>query len=716
MGYDANRFNTGMLILRVESGALIAPAKVASRIENFMATPEGTLAAVRGPLPLVPDYGQGLPTLGRPHGIFHTLLMNGSRDVTLLHAGDKIYTLDGFTRSWRVLIGPTGSGAQYIAELVDNDLPQYPTQFEATPTGIVIVPQNRSRAFFYDGEVVLPLGYDRIPDPPTGYGPYSHAGKTGGDVPNLYGYTGNGTSSQGILFSPVGDFGHGEVGTVLPDPSGIQAGVIASSTYQAALQFIDYFGNLSPLSPRSNTVGIDVENIALGVAPETKMHAILWAGISLGPDGTVGRILCHSKDMNNTGTTDLFEVPGNMLGANSGSFATFPDNVTKQYHYNHPDSVLITRPPQPIPVPIFKLCCMAFGRLWIAGIDGDPGALIPSMPGMWGTFTEDYLYYPDPRGAEITGMWTISEGLLVFTTSGTFMVAPNDDGQSYKVLTVSSTAGCVAPSSIQSLPDGSTIWLGREGFYKFSREGGVQLISQDIDRGIKRVNPSRAVQACAHVDKRTQEYRCWVTVGAERRNAVAFVFDPINEGWRRRRDVEFPAAVCVTKDTRAYALMAGVVQETGPISRNGAWLLDHEVVSFVPANRTAKLETAWIEGFRSKDVKSGKMVYLWMRETFNGSMTLTVYRDWREANPTYLDTKDSVMVDPEDIPALWGTTVYGQTTKPNQWVHRRPFWKKVPIWVPSCEVYKIVIETTNPCELLGMSIDELPHGGSGRVA
>jgi hypothetical protein len=118
---------------------------------------------------------------------------------------------------------------------------------------------------------------------------------------------------------------------------------------------------------------------------------------------------------------------------------------------------------------------------------------------------------------------------------------------------------------------------------------------------------------------------------------------------------------------------------------------------------------------RSKDVKSGKLVYLWLRESFNGSLTVEVYRDWRETNVVYTDTKNGAMLDPEDIPALWGTTVYGQVAKPNQWVKRRPFWKKVSIWVPSCEVYKIVISTTSPCELLGLSMDELPHGGSGRV-
>jgi hypothetical protein len=160
---------------------------------------------------------------------------------------------------------------------------------------------------------------------------------------------------------------------------------------------------------------------------------------------------------------------------------------------------------------------------------------------------------------------------------------------------------------------------------------------------------------------------------------------------------------------------AAKVKATGGTITNGVWLMDHESLNYTPAVRTSRLETSWIEASRSKDVKSGKMVYLWLRESENASATITVYRDWRENTASYTDTTNAKLIDPEDIPPLWGTTAYGQTTAPNKWIRRRPYWKKVSIFVPSCEVYKIVVEAAAFIEILGLSMDEQPHGGSGRI-
>lgn len=712
MGYDANRLNTGTLVLRVESGRLLTPANVAAEIINFEMTPEGTLASVRGPIPALPAYGQQVFTYGRPHGVFHALLMDGSRDVLLAHTGTTIWTFAGWSRTWEPLIGAVGSGAQIEVDLVDTDQPQYPTQFEQTPNGIVIVPQNRSRAYFYDGEVVLPLGYDRAPHPPHGYGPLTYSGaSTIAATPNSFGYSGTSLWPLAINLGHP-DFGYGEVGTATPDITGAIAGIIETSTYQAAVQFVDYFGNLSPLSERSNAVTIATEEIVKGDILDEEQYALLWTDIVTGPAGTIGRMLLHTKDMHNSGTVDLYEVPGNMLGGTSGSFATFPDNSTRFFHYNRPDSVLITRPVEPIPVPTFKICAMAFGRLWIAGVDGDPAVLIPSAPGQWGTFLKDSEYYPDPRGAEITGLRAIKEGLLVFTATSAFIFTSNEDGQSFKAMPLSATVGCVAPSSIMTMQDDSTIWLGRDGFYRFSSDKGIVNISLDIEPLTRRINPGRARQACATYDPRSREYRCWVPLDGGRLNDVCFVFDTLSEGWRRREGVEYPASLSTSRDHRAYTFMAGRVQAVGGTVSNGVWVMDHEAVNYVPALRTSKLETSWIEAARSRDVKSGKMVYLWLRESENVSATVTVYRDWRKNDAVYTDTTNAKLVDPEDIPPLWGTAIY---TAADKWIKRRPYWKKVAIFVPSCEVYKIVLESTAFIEILGISMDEQPHGGSGRI-
>ena len=101
--------------------------------------------------------------------------------------------------------------------------------------------------------------------------------------------------------------------------------------------------------------------------------------------------------------------------------------------------------------------------------------------------------------------------------------------------------------------------------------------------------------------------------------------------------------------------MAGRVVDANALKQWGVWVMDHTVPSFTPASRTYRLETSWIEAGRSKEVKSGKMVYLWLRETANASATITVYRDWRKTNAVYTDTTNADLVDPEDVPPMWGT-------------------------------------------------------------
>ena len=547
MGYDKNRLNTGLLALRVESGRLLTPASVAAELENFEVTVEGTLHSVAGPAPVLPQYTPmaGYFNYGRTHGVYHGLLMEGSRDVLLVHSEDSIRVFKGWLRTWETLIGPSGSGAQIEVDLFDTDVPQAPTQFTQTTTGIIIVPQNRARAYFYDGETVLPLGYDRIPSAPIGFGPTSTFDPTDvtNNLINVFGFMGSGSTTSPPSYASSDDFGLPQVGTIIPDATGTQLGVLGASRYQAAIQWVDYFGNLSPVSPRSNIVSIDSQNLPLDTSggagtdtrtPDQWLRAFFWSALSIGPQGTVGRVFCHTKDMVHSGTSALFEVSGNMMGATSGSYATFPDNTTNVYQYNRPDSELITSPPQPIPVPIFRLCAVALGRLWIGGIEGNSTAVIPSMPGRWGTFLRDSEYFPDPTGGMITALFPIREGLLVFTATSTFLMVASDDGQSFKAMPLSNTVGCVAPSSLVTLQDESTVWLGRDGFYQFESDKGVHSLSLEIEDTVKRINPVRAKQACAVLDPRSHEYRCWVALDGGRDNDFCFVFDPISQGWRRR--------------------------------------------------------------------------------------------------------------------------------------------------------------------------------------
>lgn len=770
MGYDANRYKTQNLIIRIESGKLILPQDVGASLLNMTSTAEGTLLSVNGPAPYLPDYGDGYFDYGNPHGIFHAVL-NGSthiKDVLLCHTGNAVRVFEGFNRSWKTLIGP--GTAQVYAELPDDTSPRYPTQFEATPTGIVIVPQGHDKAYFYDGETCLPLGYSATPAAPNGTGPEDSVEYVLGlpleVLPNSVGYYG-GTQ----IIGDKTDLGHGRIGTVESDVTSVATGHVLPGAYQASYQWIDHFGNLSANSGRSNSVTISREKVEIGQQLDWYLKMILWTGIQPGPDGTIGRVLSRTKDTRNTGTSDLFEVSGNSTYGTSGSFATIPDNVSEKWPDNVPDSWLFTRPPEIMAVPSFKLCRLALGRLWIAGIKGNPSAIIPSLPGRWGTFAANTEEYPDPAGGEITGMWSVMGGLIITTATSTFMMTPGTDGSWIKQ-TVHPTIGCVAPDSMKNTPSGYTIWLAREGFVKFTPASGPMGMSLEVisngANGIRpltdRINPGRALQATAVVDLQSNEYRCWVAIDGGTENTFCFCYDTESNGWRRRTG-ESPRGVCLTKDHRAYILMVGyahkdslsplsaptmvfptpIPSEYTPMTRppdsifpdippifgvpspaprdldgdlvdysRGVWLLDHEVQSFWPQPREHRIETSWIEGARSKEGKSAKLVYVWLRETVKGAAKIQLHRDWRIRSAAAYEADNAVLLyDENDVPTLWGVAKWGQ--KGAEWCTRRPFWRKVSVYVPDCDVYKIVITSTSKMEFLGISMDELPQPGSGRV-
>ncbi len=706
------RFKSEILPIRVESSRLILPEDVGARVDNMYLTEEGTLRSVWGPVPYVPDYGSGYPTYTNMKGVFHARVGNdGERDLLITQDNDKIRVFEGWNAAtgtpWRNLIAPGGTAAKFNADFGSDDKPRFPCQFESTPNGVVIIPSGESsRAFFYDGDAVLPLGYASSPSVPVGLSPksadddwYNHTGVTmavGGTVPST--------------------FGQGRVGSVALDAVGTaQSGRINKGSYRAAVQWLDRWGNLSPLSGRSGPViipAVDADAIAAttGTADDN-LHQIMWTSIQPGPDGTVGRILCRTQDEINSGTTKLFEVPA-YVEHGFLSPATLPDNVTFSFPDNVADGWLVREPVEPVAVSPFKLYTLAFGRGWAANFDGDPGKLHPTMPGRWGTFLENEEIYPDPRGAEITGLCQVPEGLLVFTENTTFLVTVSYGGDGFQTRTIHPSVGCVAPSSIGMMPDGTAMWLGREGFFGY-QGGQIALLSGDIDREVRSFNRSRLLQAVAAVDVREGKYRCWVAANGSQQNNVCWQYDA--SGWTQRDDVE-AAGVCVTQDHRHYMIAVGRAQESGQSPTEGVWLLDHQVQSWVPTPRASMVQTSWLRAPYSQTRGSPLTVYLWLREMESGTINVEVERDWR-AEVT--QTATAPLHPADDFPPFWTTDNLGGVDADGDfltWKHRRPYWTRVDIFVPSAEVFRLKITHTGAWEFIGMSFDETPHPDTFRSA
>ena len=812
MADQYNKKKQGPFIPRTESQKILTSDEMGSKIQNMVVTEEGTLRGVCGPAPYVPNYDGGYPSYGTPHGIHHAIIAKTGRDLLLLHNGDQLWVHQGWNidvtspnDTWEVLLGPSSASPMRVDPLPNPTVPTFPTQFESTPMGVVIVPQG-GRSFFYDGTTILPLGYDHAPAAPSGLGPQgvfamaiatvpkangtNHSLATGADAKrwsdlnsNRFGYSKSGATSWvgGGYYDRNGmcpEFGFCEIGTLQVSP-GVHAttntATLLPGLWQCKTQWIDKWGNLSPLSSVSNPITVEQERGDYGSPWELDteygeavqdtfykgfrsarlLKQFLWNSISPGPDGTVGRVLVRTKDQINSGTLDYFEISPDKIGSFSG-FATIPDNTTTCFPDNVGDAGLAGLAVDPIPVPLFRLCRLAFGRLWIANLSDRPGIVIPSLPGRWGTFERNVEYEPDPTGSEVTALWRGFGGLFVFTQNSTFMITPSatvqrNEQQGFQVETVNSGIGCVGPNAIQTMQDGSLIWMGIDGFYRatMSRKEGLQIspISDEIERTFRNLNKPRFRAVTSVLDDKSGEYRCWVPDQNSKTNNLCLIYD--GSGWRRRTDTKARAS-CTTVDHRRYSLVAGESPGTTVTSRteatglgqvysgyaagvdnppppsgniigtdnpdsadsvtvtnNNVWVLDHEVPSFVPSTRDYTVETSWIGGLRSLDRKTAFTVYIWLRETSKSTLNVEVYRDWRM---DVVHTETANVYSTEDTPPFWGTAELGST---NTYKLRRPFWVKADLFLPACEAFRLRLTCQHPFEFVGISVAEGGPDDSG---
>jgi len=695
-------------------------------------------------IPVVASLDHTEPVYGfRQHGLFHTVMPSG-KELLLLHTGNELWEWRGWQRNWRQLISPTAGVHGIVGELPDKPQADFPTQFVYTGNGVVIVPQ-QGQAYFYDGAYIAPLGFSQTPSSPTARGPDSSDAKFnsfgGGVNDNGYAHTSEYDGSTldslnaNVTFTahtPMTEgFGQCRLGTVqvmaVTNPENLDqaaTGWVFAGEWRCAIQYVDRWGNLSAASAPSSAVTTDVHPAVVAVGPGVNAYIpstpltpsrqlpsvvrlqIKWEGISTGPEHCVGRILYRTKDTRNTGDNTLYYLSQNSLSV--PEYATIPDNIVTDFPDNIPDTWLGNPLMQYLPVPEFRLATMALGRLWIGNLSDGPSTVRPSEPGFWGTFKAGLDLTPDPT-SEITGMAGVAEGLLVCTATSSFLVTSSDDGQGFKYSPLSKTIGCAAPSSMVSLPEGPTIFLGRDGFYMYG-EGGLQFVSPELRRTLKRLTYARLSQAVAAYDSRSREYRCWVSLDGDERNGRCFIYGPSpdgSRGWRERDDMQVDS-VCTTTDHRRYMLVGGNLNDDN--THSGVYLLDHDASPDIPAlvaDREGVVETGWLEASDADKAKTSYVVYLWLRETENTKVTIDILRNWREK---VVDTATVFRYSKKDVPNFWATTKLGS----GNWQDKRPYWTRAAIHVPSAESVKFRIRGTGNWEFVGLQVKMSPryYGGA----
>lgn len=609
----------------VESGQVYAPASLAWRIENLQLTPEGTLRSVRGPAPLIPDYGAGYPYPGRVFGVYHARLDGGARDVTLIRAGTTLYAQAGWNRGLETLV--TG--------LSSDPAPKYPDVFVEVGNK-VIWSNGIDQAYIYDGYVIKPLGFVQAPSS------FSTLGPAQGDNP---------------VFTNKNGYSHpGQIGLV-GDFFDVQSGSLLEATWKYQVQFEDVFGDRSALSsfaqvttrqelssglywtnyanyPETvDALGLPANTAPLGllsVSLDDLTRQFCLSGLPAGPDGTVARVLYRTA-ANDPTPRFLCRIPDRFT-------TVWPDNAS--------DALLGAPVEEIVPTPKFHIACSYQGRL--AVFDGRKVRL--SEPGFPGTFPANLYIDIDADGSEPTALASFGNFLYAFTERTVFRI--EFDAEGLRKQPVQGVSGAVGPATVVATELGQLVWMSNLNWYAMGLDEQPVAIGDAEAPLFKRLNPAALSRAVATFNTRTKEYLCAVPQAGAFGNTLVMAWD--GRGWRRQRLGIAVTSICSTRDWRQYVLAAGRVTGT---SENNVWVLDHEVFGYTPPTKTYRYRSAWIRRDPTGRLRFNlDTVYIGVVEASNRPVTWELWRDG--SRDSLVSSGTLVMVDPATTD-LMNTVVVG---------------------------------------------------------
>ena len=673
-----------------EAQVQYSASSLAYKIQNFEMTPERTLRSILGPTPYEPlrnrtevlfpnDVGNTVNSLGEgdtPHGIYYASMLAGQVGMLVVRSGTRLYRHAGWERGWEVI----------DTNLASDTRPLYPDQFTVMNDKIIWTNGvDQARIVDFTGQSAL-LGFTQLPSAPTGIGPQLVNDNRKDDekvYPNHFGY-----SWEGTLGTP-GNVLDGETGAIL------------AGTWYYYAQMEDSCGNRSGLAAPSNAVNIETAQAApydpddgadkdgflvpgATLDDLTRQFAVEVGGSA--PENCTAIVLFRSQDTKQGDPTPRF-----LARLPNSRQSLFPDNI--------PDTALGAPVERTVETPIFKHLCTHQGRLVVANVLGDPGIVRRSEPGFPGTFPELEYVYPDSGGAEVTAVTSHGGILIAFTETSVYSL------QDFAApVPLAQGIGCVAPRSIQALPNGLLIWLGRDGFYGMAG-GQIQLLSGPIDRTIRHyISRSWMRMATAVVDAESGEYRCAVARAGTYKNNMVLTFD--GTFWRRHRFGIQVADWCQVDDWRQYVLALGKETDSSDVTsgeREGstrieAFVIGHATESYTPPDRDIIYRSGWLRG---DDVGltplNIRTMFLGLVDAWNSDFTIKFYKNgsWSEVvkmtdvRAVGVDNGSNVVTD------IAGSAVLGSA----KFHDPRLFWRQVPVGLENVGSWAFEIRASWPTRL-----------------
>ena len=615
----------------------------------------------------------------RPHSIFSANLLNGSAHTLLYRFGTTLY---------RFLGGEDSRDETLVTTLSTSKNPRFPDQYVQLGNNIVWTNgEDRARVIQFNGNV-FELGYQHSAETPLISGP------TQPDFDEIPQYYPNsvGYSWPGRIGTP-GDVLSGRDGSLL------------NGAWYYYFQYEDLLGNLSAFSSPSEPASIHSNQAEPFVSVEPDGTPKYMADSSYGGtkiqaaqgteiDDLTRRFLvrCGGEAPEQTVAIRIYRTPDTKHVDNTPRFlARIPGSSAFAHDDNKSDSELGLEWVETIDTPVFRVACSHQGRLIAANIVGDPGAIRQSFPSLPGTFAKSDILHPDSGGAEVTGTVSHNGVLLAFTENATYSIS-----QDFKLAQpLSLGIGCVAPRSISALPDGTLMWLGRDGFYGMKNLGDIVRMSSPIDKAFSLdVNPSRMHMAVATIDSESKEYRCALAPSGHSQNRLMFCFD--GKYWRRQTLGIHIADMCSSKDWRGYTFAIGsdpretnVAYNTelgSPTTPSDAYVTDlhrvfvlgRQTTDYFGPPRRIRYRSSWIMAAENGLVPTNvRMLYVGLKDAWNGDATVRIYKNgsWKPIE----ELTDLRLVGPDDgsgvVVDVASNATYGSSK-----VHTpRLFWRQVPV-------------------------------------
>ena len=637
----------------------------------------------------VPTYGY---KTGEPVSIFSASLLNGAAQMLLYRIGPRLFSFHG---------GMDDADEVLIDNLTVTTDSKYVDQYVVINDKIIFFNGvDQPQVITYEGQVT-PLGFDKKAATVAVSSPSQPDFE---DVPNYY------PNSMGYSWQ-------GRIGTPGDELSGQTASLLKGAWYYY-VQYEDIHGNLSEFSPPSDPATIHTNQadpyFTPGVAQKEKdsgeVLPIILAGISritkntmptgVEIDDLTRRFLLKSSGElpEHAVATRIFRTQDTNHKDQTPKFlARIPG--TRQFYFddNNADSDLGMEWSETVSVPVFKVGCSHQGRLVIGNVPGAPGIVRQSQPGFAGTFEAKDFIYPDSQGAEITALASSNGSLIAFTETATYLIS--DDFMTSKPLATG--IGCVSQKSIQSMRDGTLIWLASDGFYALNLSGGLTKISSPIQKIFDNdLNESQFYRAASVIDHHTGEYRCALAERGRNRNTLIMCFD--GKYWRRQTLGLNVADLCSVRDHTHLTLAVGsdprelglpsVGSEfRGYLSLARVFVLNRQTTDYFGPPRRVRYRSAWLRsgdyGLVPTNVRS---LYVGLLDSWVGTATVRLYRNgsW---NPV-AEMHDLLLHGPDDGSELIDDVASEAVVGEARTRHSRVFWRQVPVDIRNANCWAFEIE------------------------